>query len=302
MAMTWTSLVGPKGSAGSIMNWVSYSKLDVETIVDEAQSLLYGLLRVREMRTEWVFGIPVGNSQIPLPSRFLDPIGRLYDVTNSTWFSHRIETDILSSRAYQQSSGSLGSNAFTTVLDSALVNVELIAHGLTQGSTFFPADTTDVGGISLNNAFPVVAIVDADNFTIDVSNPATSAATGGGASATYEASSLIQASPSRWTIWDEAVKFDTAFDTQTTFKQLYYRAPVLLSTANPSNWLTNRYPMLMRKACMASAADYMKDDTEHAKHIDSLNNLIASTASENDMGYRGMEFGTDTPYGSGDYY
>jgi hypothetical protein len=34
------------------MNWVSYSKLDAPTILDEAQSLIYGILRCREMRTE----------------------------------------------------------------------------------------------------------------------------------------------------------------------------------------------------------------------------------------------------------
>ena len=91
------------------------------------------------------------------------------------------------------------------------------------------------------------------------------------------------------------MKFDTAFDTQTTLKQLYYRSPVLLSASNQSNWLVNRYPMLMRIACMAAAANFMKDDTEYQKQVGALNNLIGTIAAENDMGYRGMEFGTDTP-------
>jgi len=295
MAMTYSSLVGPKGSAGSVANWVGYSKLDIPTTVDEAQSLIYSLLRVREMRTEWTFGMNVGQSEIALPTGFLDPIGRLYDVTNSSYYPHKIETDIVGSRAYDEESGSLGTDPFTTAVNSSVVNVQQTGHDFTQGSTFFASGANAVGGLALNNAFPVVAIVDADNFTIDTGTLATSTATGGGASVTYTGNVLISSSPSRWTIWDEAVKFDTAFDTQTTLKQLYYKSPPLLSTSNQSNWLVNRYPMLMRIACMAAAANFMKDDTEYQKQIGALNNLVGTIAAENDMGYRGMEFGTDTP-------
>ena len=202
MAMTYSSLVGSKGSAGSIMNWVGYAKLDVPTTVDEAQSLIYGTLRVREMRTEWTFGMNVGQSEIPLPARFLDPIGRLYDVTNSSYYPHKIETDIVGSRAYEDVSGNLGADPFTTTLNSSLVNVALTGHGMTQGSTFFPAGTTAVGGLALNSAFPIVAIVDDNNFTIDTDTDATAAASGGGASVSYTANVLNSSSPSRWSIWD----------------------------------------------------------------------------------------------------
>lgn len=300
--MDYNSLVGSKSTPGSIINWTSYTKLDVTTVVDEAQALIYGILRVREMRTEWTFGIRVGNSQQALPARFLDPIGRLFDVTNNGWLGHKIETDILSLRSYDSSpSGSLGANPFTTTINSSLVNVLLANHGLNQGSTFFPAGAATVGGLNLNNAFPIVNVVDVNNFTIDVDSNAASTATGGGAAVTYTANNLIQSSPSRWTIWDEQIKFDAAFIAQTTFKQLYYRSPQLLSASNPSNWLVARYPQLMRVACLASAATFMKDDTEAQKQIGILNNLASTVASENDMGYRGMEFGTDTP-GSGDSY
>lgn len=295
MAMTYTTLTGSKGTPGSILNWVGYSKLDVPTTIDEAQSLIYGLLRVREMRTEWTFGVNVGQSEIALPDRFLDPIGRLYDITNSGYYPHKIETDIISARAYNAESGNLGTDPFTTTISSSLVNVQQTGHDFTQGSTFFASGANAVGGLALNSAFPVVAVVDANNFTIDTGTVATSTATGGGSAVTYTGNVLISSSPSRWTIWDEKVKFDTAFDTQTTFKQLYYRSPALLSSSNQSNWLTNRYPLLMRIACMAAAANFMKDDTEYQKQVSALNNLVGTIAAENDMGYRGMEFGTDTP-------
>ncbi len=299
--MNYTSLVAPKGTTGSIANWVNYSKLDIVAVVDEAQSLLFSLLRIREMRKEWTFGMAAGEAQIALPARFLDPIGRLYDITNGIRMPHRIETDIVGARVYEAASGSFGTNPFTTTSGSSIVTVVEAAHDLTQGSTITILAASAVGGLTLNGTFPVTGITDANTLTIDVDDLATSSATGGGASATYTANKLISGSPSSWTIFDEQVKFDCAFDTATQFKQLYFRSPLPLSATNLSNWLTVRYPKLMRVACMASAADFMKDDTEYQKHLTALTGLVGSANAESDLSYRGAEFGTDTPT-PGDYY
>jgi hypothetical protein len=297
MVMTWTSLTGPKSLVGSVAYWTGYSKLDGPTIVAEAESLLFSLLRVREMRTEWTFGMAVGQCQTPLPTRFLDPIGRLYDVENSMQYPHKIETDITAARSYSPLTGSYGTNPFTTTLGSSLVTANVPSHSLNQASTIFNAAASAVGGMPMNGAFSIVSIIDANNFVFDTEfdGGATSGATGGGSLATYTANNLISGSPSRWSIWDEQIKFDSAFDTQTTFKQLYYRSPPPLSAVNPTHFATARYPMLMRKACAAAAADFMKDDTEYQKNVTALNNLVHSVAVENDMIYRGAEFGTDTP-------
>lgn len=294
--MTWTSLVAPKGTAGSIMNWVSYTKLDQVTVVDEAQSLIFGILRVREMRDEWTFGMATGQANQALPSRFLDPIGKIFDITNSTDYGQNLQTDISRLRAYDTSvAGSFAANPFTTTANSPLVTTHKVAHGLNQDSTITIAAATATGGLTLNGAFPVITIVDADNLVIDAGNDATSSAVGGGSLATYTANNLISGSPSRWGIWQERVKFDTAFVLPATLKLLFYRSPKPLSATNQSNWLTDRYPMLMRKACQASAADFMKDDAEYEKQVKGLTALIGSTAVGDDLSYRGAEFGTDTP-------
>lgn len=296
MVMTWTSLVAPKGTAGSIASSVNYSKLDPETIVDEAQSLLFQVLRVREMRKEWVFGMAVGQAQIDLPSRFLDPIGRLYDVTNTGWISHTIESEVFSARAYQAAAGTFGNNPFTTIIGSSNFSVAKVAHGLNQGSTVTIAGVTDPSFAGLNGqTLPLTSIVNANTLLLGGDDVSAVAVTGGGAGATYTANNLIAGYPSRWSVWDEQAKFDTAFDTATQFKLLYYRAPLPLSSSNNSNWLTTRYPMLMRKACQAAAADFMKDDTEYQKCLGALQALIQSTAAADDLIYRGAEFGTDTP-------
>lgn len=294
--MTYNTLVAPKGAAGSIMNWVNYSKLDVVTVVDEAQSLLFQMLRVREMRTEWTFGMAIGQANQPLPARFLDPIGKIFDVTNGTDYGQNLQTDIVRARSYDTSlAGSFANNPFTTTVGASLVEVHEVAHGLNQDSTITILAATATGGLTLNGAFPIVAIVDADNFMIDAGDNATASAIGGGSLATYTANNLVSGSPSRWAVWDEQTKFDTAFDSPATLKLLYYRSPSPLSTTNASNWLTSRYPMLMRKACQAAAADFMKDDVEYKKGVDALSALIQSTAAVDDLSYRGAEFGTDTP-------
>lgn len=289
MAMTYTSLIAAKGSPGSIANWVDYAKLDLETIVDEAQSLLFQMLRVREMRTEWTFGVAAGQANQPLPDRFLDPIGQIFDVTNSTKYGHNIETDIAGTRAYDNSiSGAYGNNPYAIVTGSSLITITKAAHGLTQDST-----VTD--SFSPPNTWPITRIVDANNFVVESGTVQVATASVGGSGLTYTANKLIAGSPSRWSVWDEQVKFDVAFEAAATLKLLYFRAPLPLSATNQSNWLTNRYPILMRKACQTQAADFMKDDDEYQKGVNTLSALIQSTAAENDLLYRGAEFGTDTP-------
>lgn len=296
MSMSYSSLIASKATAGSIASWVNYSKLDVETILDEAQSLLFQTLRVREMRDEWVFGMAAKQANQPLPARFLDPIGRLFNITDNNWYRHRIETDIQEYRSYDTSiSGDFAADPFTTTLNSSRVTVEEVAHDLTQDSTLTISGAATVGGLTLNGTFPVVSVTDDDHFIIDVDTDASSAATGGGAAATYTANRLVDGSPSLWSIWKEQLKFDTALTDPAQFKMLYYRAPKLLSDSNQSNWLTDRYPLLIRKACQVQAADFMKDNEEYQKHLSALGTLLQTTSAENDMIYRGSEFGTETP-------
>lgn len=300
MAMSYTSLVAPKGTTGSIANWVNYTKLDLPVVLDEAQMLIYEVLRVREMRTEWTFGMTEGQASVALPSRFLDPIGEMIDAVNGARYTHLIETPVLERRYYEERSGTLGTDPFTTVLNSALVTIEMTGHDLTQDSTVTFANAPTLNGLVLTGAFPVTSITDADHYVIDLSasdDVASASGSGGGAGVTFVAQRLNDGSPSCWGIWDERIKFDSAFDAPATIKQLYYRQPRLLSATNLENFLTRRYPKLMRVATSAAAADFMKDDAEYQKHNTALLNLINDIASKDDMTYRGASFGTDTPYG-----
>lgn len=299
MSMSYTTLVAPKGTTGSILNWVGYSKIDVTTVLDEAQSLLYQILRVREMRDEWVFGFAVSQASVALPARFLDPIGRIYDATNQTYYEHLTEGSILSRRVYDPLTGTLGSNPFTTVLGTGQVSVAQSAHGLTQDSTFTTPNAPTQNGLVLTGTFPVVSVTDANNFVIDAGDVsdtvATASGTGGGAGVTYSANRLVTGSPNCWSVWKEQLKLDMASDVTFVGKLLYYRQPKLLSDTNLTNFITTRYPKLLRVACLAAAAEYMKDDGEYQKQLAALNNIIQTTAAFDDLSYRGASIGTDTP-------
>lgn len=293
--MDYTSLTASKGTAGSILNWVGYSKLDAPTLLEEAQSLIYQFLRVREMRKEWVFGVSVGQASVDLPSRFLDPIGKVCDETNSIEYDHLIETKLQSRRTYDDiASTALGTDPFTTVSGSGLVTVAKTAHGISQDSIVTIAGASAVNGITPNGTFPVDSVT-TNAFVIDTGGTANANGSGGGSAASYTGSNLVQGSPRAWAIWDDAVKFDFAFDAAAVMKLLYYRLPDLLSASNPTNFLTIKYPKLLRVATTAAAAEFMKDDGEYQKGLAALQSLIQQTAVADDYSYRGASFGTETP-------
>jgi hypothetical protein len=301
MAMTYATLTGAKGATGAILTWVNYSKLsiDVGTIVDEAQALLYGLgLRTREMRTEFNFSIPVGGSLIALPSRFLDPIGRIFMTSVNSWVRHKDQSFIKENRNYQETSGTLNTNPFATTNNSTVVTVNLPGHGFNQDSVFNTSGATAFNGVTINGTFPITAIVDANDFTIDITilgATPNAGGSGGGAAVAYLCDNLVPGFPNWFGIWNETIYFDTAFLQQTLCKLHYYQSLPLLSASNQTNFLTNRYPQLLRRACLAQAADWMKDTEEYQKHVTALSGLIEQISIENDMSMRGMEHDTDTP-------
>lgn len=94
-------------------------------------------------------------------------------------------TQTLSSTSYQITAASnaastvVGGGAlpvFTTVSGSATLNVALDNHGLTVGQAFDVATPTTIGGLTIAGAYLVQSIVDANNFTINAPNLASSSA------------------------------------------------------------------------------------------------------------------------------
>lgn len=296
MSMNYTSLIAGKTTAGSIAKWVNYTLLDVETTVDEAQALIYMALRCREQRTATQFTMTQGMSYIAVPSNFLDPIGRIQQISIGSPIRHKDQGYLEANRCFTDQSGTLGTDPFSVTSGSTSATVTLAAHGFSQGSAFYTTGASAAGGVTITGTFEITSVA-TNTFTIDISSVGTPSSTtsGGGASVIYTCSNLVQGHPEYFAIWDERIYFDTAFDQQTTCRMHFYRSLPLLSATNLTNFLTTRYPHVMREACMAAAADYQKDSTEYAKHMQALAAKIGRAQQENDMSMRGMEVDSYTP-------
>lgn len=296
MAMTYNSLTGAKSVAGSVSSWTNYTKLDIPTIVDEAQALIFMKLRVREMRTSAAFTIPQSGDRVALPTGFLDPIGRIMVPTVNLSIAHKDQGFVEQCRTYQETSGTLGANPLTTATGSTQMTVNLPLHGFNQGSNIFLSGATAVNGITANGTFEVVQVIDPNNFVIDtLTQTASGSGSGGGSVIAYTCDGLVQGNPQFWGIWSETIYFDFAFAQQMLCRLSYYRSLPLLSSTNQSNFLTSRYPQLMRCACTTAAADFMKDTEEYQKGAARLGSMINEVMAENDGAYRGIEIDTETP-------
>lgn len=202
MAMTFSTLTAAKTAAGSIKRWVNNSELDAEQIVDEAQSLIYQTLRVREMRTEFSdLALAAGDFYKALPAGFLDPI-HLQDKTNQIDLKLRDEAGLMKRRIYED-------------------------------------------GV------------------------------------------LISSIPMRYAIFQERLQFECKYEDATTLTLIGYKTPTLLGSGNLTNFLTDRYPHLLRVACLAQAYDFMSNDTKYQRNLTMLSALIEKTNAESDLSYRG---------------
>ena len=305
MPMSYTSLTAAKGTPGAIATWVNFTLLDIGTIVDEAQTLLYGpgRLRAREQMTAVNFTMFQNFAAFPLPANFLDPIGPIYVTTFNTPIRH-VDTQFLQrNRNYTETLGTLGANPFTTTSGSNTVSVFLANHGFTQESLFSTTGATTFNGVTLNGTFEINNIPDANDFTIDITPlgaTPTASGSGGGSAVNYICDDLVEGTPYWFGIWNGTdgkplIHFDQAVF-QTSLMQLqYFQSLPLLSPTNQTNFLTNRYPNLMRVACMCAAADFMKDDNEYQKQFSRVLQMTEQIAVENDMVNRGMELYPEIP-------
>lgn len=70
----WTTLTADKDVEGSVKNLVNYNDLPVTSILENAQSLIYSLLRAREMKVLLPGTLTISQNYIAIPARFLEPV------------------------------------------------------------------------------------------------------------------------------------------------------------------------------------------------------------------------------------
>lgn len=95
MAMTYTILTSDKDTEGSIKYFVRHSIVPSASILTSAQSLIYSMLRVREMKTLIKGTILTGAYTLTLPTDFLESI--------SLWLggNDKSEIDILDEHHFE---------------------------------------------------------------------------------------------------------------------------------------------------------------------------------------------------------
>ena len=99
---------------------------------------------------------------------------------------------------------------------------------------------------------------------------------------------LYEGTPTRWAIVGETAYVDVSCSAAFSGKLLYYKRPAALSVSNTTNFLTIRYPTLLRVACMAKAFEHMKDMQNAASYMQMTESKIAEANATNELGRRGQ--------------
>ena len=83
------------------------------------------------------------------------------------------------------------------------------------------------------------------------------------ASFQYDKTTRVNARPDSYYVHGgTTIEFDVPADETYGTRLLYYAIPTALSGSNETNFLTQRYPTLVRQACVGRANEFLKDQKE----------------------------------------
>lgn len=96
--------------------------------------------------------------------------------------------------------------------------------------------------------------------------------------------------PSCWTIIGVTAYIDATIDDSDNYsgRLMYYAQPEALSASNETNFLTSRYPTLLRQACMYKAYEFMKDGQRAQEYMQQAEIALAEAMRTNEMWRRGQ--------------
>lgn len=104
-----------------------------------------------------------------------------------------------------------------------------------------------------------------------------------------ETAALPTGMPTLWTDDSGLIQFNSLADIDYTAVFKYYKTPTPLSPGNPTNFLTAKYPTMLRRACLMFAAEARKEydtfDREEARVLAQIEEIKV----EGDLEMRGME-------------
>ena len=98
--------------------------------------------------------------------------------------------------------------------------------------------------------------------------------------------------------------FDIVATTAITYNYelVYYRELPALSSTNTTNFLTSRYPSMLRKALMYKAYEFQEDDRRAVVFETKAKAEIFETEKEKDLEFMGSDMQANIPGGEFSYY
>lgn len=103
-----------------------------------------------------------------------------------------------------------------------------------------------------------------------------------------DANALISGEPTSWAIIGDTAYVDVECSEDFPGILLYYKLPAALSVSNTTNFLTTRYPSLLRYACLARAYEHMKDAQSAQQYDLRAMGALAEAMQTDEMWRRGQ--------------
>lgn len=149
---------------------------------------------------------------------------------------------------------------------------------LNEDSHALPSDYLDPIRLDYRDGLGRVHLTDAD--TLMATRP-------------YNSDGTLQSgTPFTYAVFDDAMQWEFKVNQARPCKLLYFAQPALLSASNQTNWLTDRYPHVLRAACMMQAENMRQNTDEFTRWARQLEAHVMQLNITDDLSLRGGEFAT----------
>lgn len=104
------------------------------------------------------------------------------------------------------------------------------------------------------------------------------------------AGALFPGTPSQWTIIGTTMHVNSVPDADFTGILTYYSEPAALSGGNETNFLTTRYPTVLRRSCLKYAYEHMKDRQSMSDQEQLAGSAVFEANQSNEMYRRNQDY------------
>ncbi len=100
---------------------------------------------------------------------------------------------------------------------------------------------------------------------------------------------LYEGWPFEYAIWDEKIQFKWALDAALAGDFVYYKIPdALAASTNETNWLTDRFPTLLRRTCLMFSYEHRHRNAQFSTEAILVESAIEKANVAADMARRGQ--------------